>query len=162
MVKFFTEIRIFLSSVMWTVMPRATYSIKLPYRPFDKRVTDHPWRSKTQRNDVPCPRIKAQPQRTGKRSAGSPNCIGALSRLLDDMARKRQNVKRLPEPHGSLQFRSLSLKRPQLIDLLWARHGGAEIKQFALSTLLRALSAVVECKPGPTESDTVARNRVWR
>ena len=136
----------------------------LPYRPFDKRVADQHWRSERQRNDVPRPQIKAQPQRTGKRSADSPNCIGKLSRLLDDMARKRQNVERLPEPNGLLQFRSLGLKRPQLIALLRAARGGVEIKQFAQSTLLRAMSAVVECKPGPTQSgtETVARKRVRR
>ena len=136
----------------------------LPYRPFDKRVADQYWRSKRQRNDVPRPRIRAQPQRTGKRSADSPNCIRTLSSLLDDMARKRQYVERLPEPNGSLQFRSLGLKRPQLIALLRAGRGGAEIKRFAQSTLLRAMSAVVECKPGPTQSgtETVALNRVRR
>ena len=136
----------------------------LPYRPFDKRVADQHWRSKRQRNDVPRPRIKAQPQRTGQRSADSPNCIRTLSSLLDDMARKRQYVERLPEPNGSLQFRSLGLKRPQLIALLRAGRGGAEIKRFAQSTLLRAMSAVVECTPGPTQSgtETVARKRVRR
>lgn len=143
---------------------RSLLAATLPYRPFDNHVADQHWRSERQRNDVPRPRIKAQSQRTGKRSADSPNCIGELSRLLDDMARKRQNVERLPEPNGSLQFRSLGLKRPQLIVLLRASRGGAVIKQFAQSTLLRAMSAVVECKPGPTESGsvTVARNRVQR
>lgn len=143
---------------------RSLLAATLPYRPFDKDVADQNWRSERQRNDVPRPRIDVRPSRKSKRSADSPNCIGELSRLLDDMARKRQNVERLPEPNGSLQFRSLGLKRPQLIALLRAGRGGAEIKQFAQSTLLRAMSAVVECKPGPAESgtETVARNRVRR
>ena len=136
----------------------------LPYRPFDKRVADQHWRSERQRNDVPRPRIKAQPQRTAKRSADSPSCIDALSLLLEDMAQKRQNVERLPKPNGSVQFRSLGLKRQQLIAVLVAGRGGASIKRFAPTTLLRAMSAVVECKPGPIQSgaETVARNRVRR
>lgn len=133
----------------------------LAYRPFDSVVADQHWRRERQRNDVPRPQIKAQPQRPGKRSADSPYCNLALSHLLDDMARKRQYVERLPKPDGTVQFRSLGLKRPQLIALLRAGRGGAEIKRFAQSTLLRAMSAVVECKPGPIEpgTETVARNR---
>ena len=136
----------------------------LPYRPFDIGVAALHWRSESQRNDVPRPRPKTQPHRTGKRSAESPNCIAALTRLLDDMALKQQNVERLSQPNGSVQFRSLGLKRPQLIALLRSGRGGASVKQFAQSTLLRAMSAVVECKPGPAESgiESVARNRVRR
>ena len=143
---------------------RSLLAATLPYRPFDKDVADQNWRSERQRNDVPRPRIDVRPSRKSKRSADSPNCIRTLSSLLDDMARKRQYVERLPEPNGSLQFRSLGLKRPQLIALLRAGRGGAEIKRFAQSTLLRAMSAVVECKPGPTQSgtETVALNRVRR
>ena len=134
----------------------------LAYRPFDNVVADQHWRSERQRNDIPRPRVDAPPSRTKKRSADSPNCNLALAGLLDDLARKQQYIERLPKPNGSVQFRSLGLKRPQLIALIRAGRGGAEIKRFAQSTLLRAMSAVVECKPGPTEyrTKTTGRNRM--
>ena len=136
----------------------------LPYRPFDKHVAAQHWRSEKQRNDLPRPQKKGQPKPTSKRSADSPNCVEALSRLLGDMARLGQDVEHLPEPNGSLQFRSLGLKRRQLIARLMGGRAGSSIKHFAPSTLMRAMSAVVECKPGPVESGTqpVARNRVRR
>ena len=80
------------------------------------------------------------------------------------MVRKQQHVERVSKPNESVQFRSLGLKRPQLIEKLLTGRGGATIKQYARSTLLHAMFAVVECKPGPTEfgTETVARNRVRR
>lgn len=136
----------------------------LPYRPFDKQVAAQQWRSEKQRNDLPRPQKKGQPLNTEKRSADSPNCLEALSKLLGELALLGQEVEHLPKPNGSLQFRSLGLKRQQLIARLMARRGGSSIKGFAPSTLMRAMSAVVECKPGPVESRTLrnASNRLPR
>lgn len=118
-------------------------------RPFDASYAQAPWRCHVR--VVAAPRSKPSPPRSGSHSPDSKECQALLLQALQRLAQRTHNITRtraFDVETGSKRFRTQVWNRSELLDQMETSRDGSALARYGRSTLLRALSSLVESRRG--------------
>jgi hypothetical protein len=118
-------------------------------RPFESDYAKDTWRVVIHR--VAAPRRRAAPRQTRTHSPDSPACTALLLEALQALAQNNRAITRAKKSAvsaGSKPFTTQEWNRSELLERLIATRSGKALTVYGHSTLLRALSSLVESRKG--------------